>query len=127
MVNDTIADLLARIQNGIIAKKEDIQAPITKMGREVLRVLKQEEMIGDYTEEDGNFTITLLYREDGEPEITKLQRFSKPGQRRYISSYEITPIMNGRGISIISTSKGIMTGSQAKAKKLGGEFICKVW
>ncbi|HVX93090.1 MAG TPA: 30S ribosomal protein S8 [Candidatus Dojkabacteria bacterium] len=127
MVNDTIADLLARIQNGIIAKKEEILAPVTKMGREILRVLKQENMITDYTEADGNFTITLMYREDGQPEIEKLQRFSKPGQRRYISSYEITPIMNGRGISIISTSMGVMTGAQAKSKKLGGELICKVW
>ena len=125
-MNDLIADLLARIQNGIERKKESVIVPRTKINMEILRVLKSEEMIKDYKETEGGVNVELLY--DGiDPVITTLERVSKPGQRIYIASKDITPVMNGRGISIISTSKGLMSGAVAKSKKLGGELICKVW
>jgi small subunit ribosomal protein S8 len=125
-MNNLTADLLARLQNGIEREKETVLVPKTKMNMEILRVLKQEEMIGNYEEVDEGVNVTLIY-DEGEPTIRKLSMVSKPGQRIYISSKDITPVMNGRGISIISTSRGLMTGAMAKNKNLGGELICKVW
>ncbi len=125
-MNDLIADLLARIQNGIERKKESVVVPRTKINMEILRVLKTEKMIKDYKESEDGINVELLY-DGNEPVITTLERVSKPGQRIYIASKDITPVMNGRGISIISTSKGLMSGAVAKSKKLGGELICKVW
>ena len=125
-MNDLTADLLARIQNGIERKKETVLVPNTKMNIEVLKVLEMEKMIVGHEKTDEGVTVELMY--DGkEPVITTLKRVSKPGQRIYIASKDITPVMNGRGISIISTSKGLMSGAMAKSKKLGGELICKVW
>lgn len=127
-MNDLIADMLTRIQNAIMRKKEVVEVPNTKINNEILKVIKEEGMIEDYSiaEENRMVEVTLMY--DGkEPIITKLQRVSKPGQRIYVSKKEIKPIMNGRGISIISTSSGVMSGAMAKSKDLGGELICKIW
>ena len=125
-MNDLIADLLARLQNGIERMKETVLVPKTKMNMEILRVLKEGELIGEYLETDEGVSVEILY--DGkEPLVSTFKRVSSPGQRIYISSKDITPVMNGRGISIISTSKGLMSGAMAKSKKLGGELICKVW
>ena len=127
-MNDLIADMLARIQNAIMRKKETVNILNSNINRDILEVLKTEGMIGDYTVLDGDreVEVTLLYKEK-EPVIAKLQRVSKPGQRIYVTKKDIKPIMNGRGIAIISTSKGVMTGALAKTQNLGGEFICKVW
>lgn len=125
-MNDLVADFLARMKNGIQRKRETVMVPSTKMNMEILKVLKQEEMIEDMNETEEGIEVLLAY-DDGEPIVTQFQRVSSPGQRIYVSSKEIVPIMNGRGISIISTSKGLMTGSMAKSKNLGGELICKVW
>ena len=125
-MNDTIADMLARIQNAIMRKKESVEVPNTKMNMEILGVLKEEEMIGDFEKKEKMIEVILEY--DGlEPLITTLKKVSKPGQRIYLTYKEIKPVMNGRGISIISTSKGVMSGALAKSKNLGGELICKVW
>lgn len=125
-MNDLIADMLARIQNAIMRRKEEVLVINTKMNEGILKVIKGEEMIEDYSVGDKDITVKLAYNEK-EPVVTKFQRVSKPGQRIYISKKDIKPIMNGRGISIISTSKGIMSGAVAKSKDLGGEFICKIW
>lgn len=125
-MNDLTADLLARIQNGIERKKELVLVPNTKMNIEILKVLGMEKMILGYKMVDEGINVEIMY-DDKEPVITTLKRVSKPGQRIYIASKDITPVMNGRGISIISTSKGLMSGAMAKSKKLGGELICKVW
>ena len=127
-MNDLIADMLARIQNAIMRKRETVIILNSNINRDILEVLKTEGMIGDYVVLDGNreVEVTLLYNEK-EPVIAKLQRVSKPGQRIYVTKKDIKPIMNGRGIAIISTSKGVMTGALAKTQNLGGEFICKVW
>lgn len=108
--------------------KEFVPVLNTNINRDILKVLKKEEMIKDFklNEDSGTVDVELLY-ENKEPVISKLQRVSKPGQRIYVTKKEIKPIMNGRGISIISTSQGVMSGSVAKSKDLGGEFICKVW
>jgi len=125
-MNDLIADLLARIQNGIMRKKDTILVVNTKMNKAILEVLKNEKMIDDYEEKDGCIEVKLSYK-NNEPVITKLVRVSKPGQRIYVSKQEIKPVMNGRGISIISTSEGVMSGALAKSRSLGGELICEVW
>lgn len=127
-MNDQVSDLLARLQNGIIAKRDSVEVSKTKMCQAVLKILRKEGMIKDFTElETGMILVTLKYAEDGEPEVSKFVRVSKPGLRKYIPSYEIKPVMNGRGISIISTSKGLMSGALAKSLKLGGELICEIW
>jgi len=125
-MNDLIADLLARIQNGIMRKKETVEVVNTKINRGILDVLKMEEMIKEYVDNGRMLEVELMY--DGlQPVISHFERVSKPGQRVYVSKKEIVPIMNGRGISIISTPQGLMSGAMAKSKNLGGELICKIW
>ena len=125
-MNDLIADMLIRIQNAIMRMKEDVDVVNTKVNAEILRVLKEEEMIVDF-EDKGRYLNVVLKYDDKEPMITHLEKVSKSGQRIYISHKEIIPIMNGRGISIISTSNGVLSGAMAKSKNLGGELICKIW
>lgn len=125
-MNDLIADLLARIQNGIMRKKETVEVVNTKINKGILEVLKMEEMINEYTDNGRMLEVELMY--DGlQPVISHFEKVSKPGQRVYVSKKEIVPIMNGRGISIISTPQGLMSGAMAKSKNLGGELICKIW
>ncbi len=126
MNNDLIADLLARIQNSIMRKNRTVKVTSTKINKGILDVLKQEEMIEGYDEVEKELEVKLMY-DNNEPVIAHLTRVSKPGQRVYVSRKEITPVMNGRGIAIISTSSGIMSGAMAKSKGLGGELICKIW
>lgn len=125
-MNDLVADMLARIQNAIMRKREIVEVPLTKLNLSILEVLKQEAMIEDFGEKEGVVEVTLKY-DKGEPVISHLEKVSKPGQRIYIGFKDIVPIMNGRGISVISTSQGIMNGAMAKSQSLGGELICKVW
>ncbi len=125
-MNDLVADMLTRIQNAIMRRKDEVAVINTKMNASILEVVKGEGMIEDYKIEGKDITVKIAYNEK-EPVITKLQKVSKPGQRIYVTKKEIVPIMNGRGISVISTSKGLMTGAMAKSQNLGGEFICKIW
>ncbi len=125
-MNDLIADLLARIQNSIQRKEEKVEVVNTKINVELLKVLKQEEMIEDFEIKEKMIEVVLAYDEK-EPVVAHFTRVSKPGQRIYVSRKEIEPVMNGRGISIISTPSGLMSGAMAKSKGLGGELICKVW
>jgi len=126
-MNDYISDLLARLHNGIIRKKEVIIVPNSKAIIAVLEVLKQEKMIENFEKVEKMIEVRPIYEEDGRPLVKHFTRVSRPGQRMYVSSKELTPVMNGRGINIISTSSGVMTGAMAKSKNLGGELICKVW
>ncbi|MGI6443801.1 MAG: 30S ribosomal protein S8 [Candidatus Dojkabacteria bacterium] len=125
-MNDLVADMLTRIQNAIMRRKDEVAVINTKMNASILEVVKGEGMIEDYKIEDKDIVVKIAYNEN-EPVITKLLKVSKPGQRIYVTKKEIVPIMNGRGISVISTSKGLMTGAMAKSQNLGGEFICKIW
>ncbi|HHX99739.1 TPA: 30S ribosomal protein S8 [Candidatus Dojkabacteria bacterium] len=125
-MNDLVADMLTRIQNAIMRRKDEVAVINTKMNASILEVVKGEGMIEDYKIDDKDIVVKIAYNEN-EPVITKLQKVSKPGQRIYVTKKEIVPIMNGRGISVISTSKGLMTGAMAKSQNLGGEFICKIW
>ena len=127
-MNDYISDLMARLKNGIMRRKETIVVPSTKMVKAVIEVLANEGMIESFEDlESGDIAVQPLYTENGEPVVENFIRISKPGQRIYVTHTEITPVMNGRGINIISTSSGVMSGALAKSKKIGGELICKVW
>jgi small subunit ribosomal protein S8 len=127
-MNDYISDLLARLQNGIMRKKKSIQVPDTKMIRIILEILEQEKMIGSFEEiENNGLEVHPLYTEDNEPVVSHFKRVSKPGQRIYVSHIDIVPVKNGRGINIVSTSSGVMTGAMAKSQNLGGELICEIW
>lgn len=109
-------------------KKSSVLVPYTKINSEILKVLKEEEMIKNFEKKDErNIEVEPAYDEGKEPVITHLERVSKPGQRIYVSNEEIVPILNGRGICILTTSSGIMTGAVAKGKGLGGEYLCKIW
>lgn len=127
MANDTVADTLTRLRNAIARGYDEVLLDETKMNKEIARILKQEEFIEDYEVADGQVSVTLKYNKQGDPVVEHFDKISKPGQRRYVSSKEILPVMNGRGISIISTSSGLMTGAQAKSRSLGGEYICQIW
>ena len=107
-------------------KERTVNVINTKMNMELLRVLKEEEMIIDFEAKDKEIEVQLAY-DNNEPVIAHFTRVSKLGQRIYVSRKEITPVMNGRGIAIISTPSGLMSGAMAKSKGLGGELICKIW
>lgn len=128
-MSDPIADMLTRIRNGQQAEKVSVEMPSSKVKCAIAAVLKDEGYIGDYVASvnDGKATleVTLKYF-DGRPVIEKIQRVSRPGLRRYSSSTEIPVVLGGLGISIVSTSKGVMTGTKAKAMGQGGEVLCSV-
>ena len=130
MVTDPIADMLTRIRNAIIAHHDTVQMPLSKAKLALARILKDEGFITDYTVlKDGSHRvvkITLKYI-DNQPAIIGLERVSKPGLRIYVGRQEIPRVYGGLGISVVSTSKGLMVGHQAWRQKLGGELLCYVW
>jgi small subunit ribosomal protein S8 len=131
MVTDPIGDLLIRLKNGSQRRHETITVPASKLKRAILQILKNEgyvDAVEDATQ-DGHpvLKVQLRYVGEGEPMITGLQRISKPGRRVYVGSNEIERVRNGIGMSILSTSKGIMTDQESRRNKLGGEVLCSVW
>ncbi len=126
MTNDTTADFLARMQNGIMREKKEVVVMKTKTIIDILKILKKEEMIRDFEIKEDHIVVIPLYA-NGEPVVSKFKKISKLGQRIYVRASEIIPVMNGRGIAIISTSQGLMTGALAKSKGVGGEHICNIW
>ena len=125
-MNDTVADFLARMQNGIMREKKEIAVLKTKMIVGILEILQKEDMIEDFKILEDKIVVKPLYQ-NGEAVVSKFKRISKPGQRIYVNVLDIIPVMNGRGISVISTSQGLLNGSLAKSKSLGGEHICNIW
>lgn len=129
-VTDPIADLLARVRNGAQAQKIDIFIPYSKIKAEVARILKDEGYITDYTvdTEAAHPRIKITNKMvDRTSAITGLKRVSRPGLRRYVGADEIPRVLGGMGISILSTSRGVMSGREAKKQKLGGELLAYVW
>jgi small subunit ribosomal protein S8 len=126
-MTDPIADLLTRIRNGNMAGKSSVDAPFSKIKAEVVRILKAEGFIEDYTQTDRNLRIYLRYTEDGERVITEIKRISKPGYRVYCKKDNLPKVLNGLGIAIISTSKGVLTDREARQASTGGEVLCTVW
>lgn len=127
-MTDPIADLLTRLRNASKAHHEKVAMPHSKIKENIAKVMKDKGFIEAYkTEEDinGFKTLEILFKED-RPRL-ELKRISKPGQRIYIKNEDLKPMRSGLGIRIISTSKGIMTNSEAKKLKLGGELICEIF
>lgn len=120
------SNALTKIKNACLANKKQVELKSNKVVRAIVRILKEEGFIADYEENDGAVNLMLDYI-GKEPKITEIKSVSKPGQRIYVRSHELRPVLSGRGIGIISTSSGVMTVDEAKSKKLGGEYICKVW
>jgi len=131
MMTDPIADLLVRIQNGARRGHETVTAPASKLKAEVLRVLKAEGFISGYEQisVDGlpTLRIQLRYVGEGQPMITAMRRVSRPGKRVYIGRRNVVRVRNGMGLSILSTSKGVMTDQASRRAGLGGEVLCHVW
>jgi small subunit ribosomal protein S8 len=126
-MTDPIADLLTRIRNGKMAGKEYAEAPVSKIKAEILRILKKEGYIKGYTQDERTLRIYLKYSEEGESVITEITRISKPGCRVYKTKEELPKVLNGLGIAIISTSKGLLTDRDARLANVGGEVLCTVW
>lgn len=131
-VTDPIADMLTRIRNAAQSKHESVSMPASKMKAEVLRILAEEGFIEGYskTKSDSGFDaleVQLHYRSDDTPGIAGLKRVSKPGLRIHVGKGEIPRYYGGLAVSIISTSKGVMTGRQAWENGVGGELLCYVW
>lgn len=128
-MSDPIADMLTRIRNAQKAHLPEVAIPTSKMKCEIARVLKEYGYISDIVEGPGKreFTISLRYAKDGNPVIRGLRRTSRPGLRRYCTVDDIPIVLGGLGHTILSTSKGIMSGRQARKAGLGGEILCKVW
>ena len=130
-MTDPIADMLTRIRNANVVKHETVDVPASNMKKELARILLEEGFIRCYDViEDGKqgiIRIQLKYGQEGERVITGLKKISKPGMRVYAANHEIPKVLNGLGISVISTSKGILTDKQARKENVGGEVICYVW
>ncbi len=131
MVTDPIADMLTRIRNANQMRYKEVEVPASKMKTEIARILKETGFISDYkvTKKDkfNVITLNLKYGEKKERVITGLKRISKPGLRVYAKAEEIPSVLNGLGIAIISTSKGIMTDKEAREQTLGGEVLAYIW
>jgi len=132
MMTDPIADMLTRIRNAGMARHKTVSMPSSKMKLEIARILKEEGFIRGYDLQDVNkpqptLRLHLKYDEEGKPVIAGLERVSKPGRRIYAGRKEIPWVRSGLGIAIVSTSKGMMTGRQARREGVGGEVICYVW
>lgn len=130
-MTDPIADMLTRIRNANVVKHETVDVPASNMKKELARILLEEGFIRGYDViEDGKqgiIRIQLKYGQTGERVISGLKRISKPGMRVYADKHDVPRVLNGLGISIISTSKGILTDKQARKENVGGEVICYVW
>ena len=130
-MTDPVADMLTRIRNGIQARHERVEIPASNLKVEIARILKDEGFISNYKVVDGEvqsvLRVYLKYADDGEPVIHGIERLSRPGRRIYRGKKEIPRVLGGLGLSILSTSAGVMSGSQAAQKGVGGEVLCQVW
>lgn len=127
---DPIADMLSRIRNAIAVRKTEVLLPHSKVKESVASLLKNNNFIDNVTVSDASIGKTLhvtINKEDSNARITEITRLSTPGRRYYVAAKDIPAVKSGRGIVIISTSKGMMTGKEAKAAGIGGELICRVY
>lgn len=126
MTNDNLADYLSRIKNGYLARKKEVVIPWSKTKEGLTLILINEGYLQSYELKEHDLIISLKYEKKA-PAITDIKRVSKPGLRIYAKKTKIARVLSGLGLTILSTSKGLMTNRQAKEKGLGGEILCKVW
>ena len=131
VLSDPIADFLTRVNNAGAARNEGFTAPYSGIKAEIARILQAEGYIWSYEivgeGKDKAIKVKSKFTNEGKSIITDVKRVSKPGRRVYVPSAEIPTVMNGLGISIVSTSRGMMTGAQARKQQIGGELIALVW
>ena len=129
MVIDPISDMLTTIRNGLKARLFSVATPASNLKAEIARVMKDAGYISDFvvtSEFPKKLVITLKYSEKAVPAIRELKRISKPGLRKFVPVNQIPAVLDGMGLAILSTSKGVMSGAQAKKDRVGGEIICTV-
>ena len=130
MTTDPVADMLTRIRNAILARHETTEIPLSKLKVHIAEILKAEGYISGFAVKDGlpgTITVELKYGRDRQSAIVGMKRLSRPGRRVYVRHQDLTKVMNGMGISIISTSRGLLTNRQAEQERIGGELLCEVW
>jgi small subunit ribosomal protein S8 len=130
-MTDPIADLLTRIRNAHLAKHDRLDVPSSKLKLEICRILQEQGYIREFKVIEQSprdaLRILLSYGKQGQPAIRHVERISKPGRRVYRGADSIRPVLNGLGIGIISTSKGLLTDREARELRVGGEVLCEVW
>jgi small subunit ribosomal protein S8 len=125
-MTDPIGDLFARLKNGWKIRKKKIEVPYSNVKIAILKIMKDKNIIGDFSVAEKSFVISLIYDENGLAPVENIARISKPGRRVYAQYKDLKPVRQGYGFKIISTSRGIMTDSEAKKRKLGGEVIGEI-
>ena len=130
-MTDPIADFLTRIRNGISSDRDEVDIPASRFKVEIARILREQGYIEDYSVEPAQVgevvRIRLKYTQDRASVISGLQRVSRPGRRTYVNATEIPKVLGGMGTAIVSTSKGVMTGHDARRQGVGGEVVAYVW
>ena len=133
-MTDPVSDFLTRVRNGITAAHQEVEIPSSKLKREMARILKEQGYIRDFEIEAPNadhpgelIRVTLKYTEDRRSAISGLKRVSRPGQRTYVNHTQIPKVQGGMGTTIVSTSRGVMTGHEARDAGVGGEVVAHVW
>ena len=131
MMTDPIADMLTRIRNAVRVERPNVTMPLSKVKRGLAEVLKREGYIWDWqevaAEPVAQLRIELKYGPNGERVIRHIKRVSKPGRRVYSGATSLRPVLNGLGIQILSTSRGVISDREARQRKLGGEVLCELW
>ena len=130
-MTDPVADLLTQIRNALLAKHDRLDVPLSKLKVRIVELMKREGYIEDFeVVEDSpinKIRIFLRYTDEGIPAIRRMSRVSKPGRRVYRGASDIKPVLNGLGVAIVSTSKGLLTDSEARDRRVGGEILCELW
>jgi small subunit ribosomal protein S8 len=130
MTTDPIADMLTRIRNGLMARHPRVEMPLSKLKVRIAEILKDEGFISEYSvqsEAPATLAVVLKYGRDKSSAIVGMRRLSRPGRRVYVKHSDLPKVMSGMGISIISTSRGVLTNRQAETERIGGELLCEVW
>lgn len=130
-MTDPIADLLTRIRNAQNASHSHVEIPASRIKADILSILKSEGYIGDFEKDEtgpqGSLRVALKYGTQDEHTIHSIERVSRPGRRIYCGKDEIPRVLNGLGITILSTSRGVMTGADCRKHGVGGEILCNIW
>ena len=130
MMSDPIADMLLRIRNALNAGHPSVEMPGSRLKGEIARVLKEEGYILSFSMDNAlprTLTVELKYNDDAEPAIRGVRRESRPGLRKFCNVQEIPFVLGGLGVAVLSTSSGVLSGKDARKRKLGGELICTIW
>src|ERR687893_305249 len=130
-MTDPVADFLTRIRNGLHADRDEVHMPASTFKAEIARILVEQGYVEDYAVEPARvgkvLRVRLKYTEDRKPVISGIERVSKPGRRRYVNADEVPKVLGGMGTAIVSTSRGVMTGHDARRSRVGGELVARVW